>query len=74
MLPDRLIQKLPRIELPDSHALESANLFISCFMKFARKGIHLEGRKANVVIHVCRNQTSRFAEGTDICLASTEES
>lgn len=62
-----------------SHPLESANLFISCFMKFERKGIHpadhyWKAAKANVVSHVCRSPTSRFAEGTDICLASPEES
>jgi hypothetical protein len=46
----------PRPSRSDSHALESTNLFISCFMEFARKGIHPADHywKAakRVVIHV----------------------
>jgi hypothetical protein len=68
----------PRPSRSDSHALESANLFISCFMEFARKGIHPADRywKAakRMLLFMCRSPTSRFAEGIDICLASTEES
>lgn len=68
----------PRPSRSDSHALESANLFISCFMEFARKGIHLADHywkvSKRMLLFMCRSPTSRFAEGIDICLASAEES
>ena len=62
----------------DSHALESAKLFISCLTKFARKDIHPADHywKAakRMLLFICRSPTSRFAKGTDIYLASPEES
>lgn len=37
------LPRAPRPSRSDSYALESANLFISCLMKFAHKGIHPAG-------------------------------